>query len=109
MAGKAHLKHTEGGDFRQATYRAIRQGLKEAESVLLEPYYSFELVVENQYVSKALFDLENKHCSFKIEEDMNNLVHIKGTGPVRELMDYQKDVITYTKGKGQFICELEDY
>jgi len=109
VAGKAHLKHTEGGDFRQATYRAIRQGLKEAESVLLEPYYSFELVVENQYVSKALFDLENKHCSFKIEEDMNNLVHIKGTGPVRELMDYQKDVIAYTKGKGQFICELEDY
>ena len=109
VAGKAHLKHTEGGDFRQATYRAIRQGLKEAESVLLEPYYSFELVVENQHVSKALFDLENKHCSFKIEEDMNNLVHIKGTGPVRELMDYQKDVIAYTKGKGQFICELEDY
>ena len=109
VAGKAHLKHTEGGDFRQATYRAIRQGLKEAESILLEPYYSFELMIENQYVSKALFDLENKHCTFKIEEDMNNLVHIKGKGPVRELMDYQKDVIAYTKGKGQFICELEDY
>ena len=61
MAGKAHLKHTEGGDFRQATYRAIRQGLKEAESILLEPYYSFELIIENQYVSKALFDLENKN------------------------------------------------
>ena len=56
-----------------------------------------------------MFDLENKHCTFRIEEDLNNLVHIKGTGPVRELMDYQKDVIAYTKGKGQFICELEDY
>ena len=99
MAGKAHLKHTEGGDFRQATYRAIRQGLKEAASILLEPYYSFELIIENQFVSKALFDLENKHCTFKIEEDMNNLVHIKGQGPVRKLMDYQKMSLRIQKVK----------
>lgn len=109
IAGKASIKHTEGGDFRQATYRAVRQGLKEAESILLEPYYRFELIVENQYVSKALFDLDNKHCTVKIEEDLNHLVHIQGTGPVRLLMDYAKDVIAYTKGKGQFICELEGY
>lgn len=109
IQGKAHLKHTEGGDFRQATYRAVRQGLKEAQSILLEPYYSFELILENQYVSKALFDLENRHCSVKIEEDLQNHVHIKGQGPVRLLMDYSKEVMAYTKGKGQFSCELESY
>lgn len=109
IQGKAHLKHTEGGDFRQATYRAVRQGLKEAQSLLLEPYYSFELILENQYVSKALFDLESRHCTLKIEEDIQNLVHIKGQGPVRLLMDYSKEVMAYTKGKGQFSCELEAY
>ena len=109
IAGKAHLKHTEGGDFRQATYRAIRQGLKEAKSILLEPYYRFELIIENNYVSKALFDLENRHCEVKIEEDINGLMHIRGIGPVRLLMDYQKEVLAYTKGNGQFSCELETY
>lgn len=107
--GRASKKHTEGGDFRQATYRAVRQGLKEAESILLEPFYNFELILENQYVSKALFDLEKRKCTFKIEEDMHNLVHITGKGPVRLLMDYQKDVIAYTKGKGQFTCVVDSY
>lgn len=109
IAGKAHQKHTEGGDFRQATYRALRQGLKEAKSILLEPYYNFELILENKYVSKALFDLEQKHCTFKIEEDLNQLVHILGNGPVRLLMDYQQDIISYTKGKGKFICSIDTY
>ncbi len=107
--GRAHQKHTEGGDFRQATYRAIRQGLKEAESILLEPYYTFELIIENTNVSKALFDLENKHCTYKIEQDESNLVHIHGSGPIRLLMNYQKDVLAYTKGKGQFQCTFDEY
>lgn len=107
--GRAHQKHTEGGDFRQATYRAVRQGLKEAQSILLEPYYKFELIIENTYVSKALFDLENKHCTFSIEQDTSNLVHIHGSGPIRLLMNYQKDVLAYTKGKGQFQCVFDAY
>lgn len=107
--GRAHQKHTEGGDFRQATYRAVRQGLKEAQSILLEPYYKFELIIENAYVSKALFDLENKHCTFSIEQDTSNLVHIHGSGPIRLLMNYQKDVLAYTKGKGQFQCVFDAY
>ncbi len=109
ISGKAHQKHTEGGDFRQATYRAIRQGLKEAKSILLEPYYRFELILENAYVSKALFDLDNKHCTYKIDQDASSLVHICGSGPIRLLMDYQKDVLAYTKGKGQFQCVFDAY
>lgn len=107
--GRAHQKHTEGGDFRQATYRAVRQGLMEAKNILLEPYYAFELILENAYVSKALFDLENKHCTFTIHQDETNLVHISGKGPIRLLMDYQKDVLAYTKGKGQFQCAFDSY
>ena len=67
------------------------------------------MIIENAYVSKALFDLENKHCTFSIEQDTSNLVHIHGSGPIRLLMNYQKDVLAYTKGKGQFQCVFDAY
>ncbi len=109
VAGKSHLKHTEGGDFRQATYRAVRQGLKKADSILLEPYYQFTLTLPNEQLSKALYDLELKHCKVSIEDALNGNMIIHGKGPVRLLMNYQNDVIAYTKGKGNFTCTLDGY
>ncbi|MDO4466648.1 MAG: NYN domain-containing protein, partial [Bacillota bacterium] len=109
VAGKAHLKHTEGGDFRQATYRAIRQGLKMTESQLLEPYYTFVLELESDNLGKALFDLESKHCEVQIEDLMNGWMRIKGIGPVRLLQNYQNEVIALTKGKGKYTCSLDGY
>ena len=109
IAGKSHLKHTEGGDFRQATYRAVRQGLKKANSILLEPYYQFTLTLPSDQLSKALYDLETKHAQVTIEDNLNGNMTIHGKGPVRLLMNYQKDVIAYTKGKGSFSCTLDGY
>ncbi|MBQ0066186.1 MAG: NYN domain-containing protein, partial [Firmicutes bacterium] len=109
VAGKSHLKHTEGGDFRQATYRAVRQGLKKANSILLEPYYNFTLTLPSEQLSKALYDLESKHCKVEIEDTLNGNMIIHGKGPVRLLMNYQSEVIAYTKGKGIFSCALDGY
>lgn len=109
LAGKAHLKHTEGGDFRQATYRAIRMGLKMSESQLLEPYYNFVMELESDNLGKALFDLESKHCEVQIEDLMNGWMRIKGIGPVRLLQNYQNEVIALTKGKGKYTCSLDGY
>lgn len=109
VAGKSHLKHTEGGDFRQATYRAVRQGLKKADSILLEPYYQFTLTLPSDQLSKALYDLDMKHCKVNIEDAMNGNMVIHGKGPVRLLMNYQNEVIAYTKGKGIFTCTLDGY
>ena len=109
IAGRSHLKHTEGGDFRQATYRAVRQGLKKANSILLEPYYSFRLTLPSSHLSKALYDLENKHAQVEIEDLLNGNMLIKGKGPVRLFMNYQNELISYTKGQGNFSCELDGY
>lgn len=105
IAGKAHLKHTESTDFAQASYRAIRQGLMKAESILLEPYYTFELKVPNEFLSKALYDLETKHAQVKIIDKST----IQGKGPVKTLINYQNEVIAYTKGKGKYTCQLDGY
>ena len=109
LAGKAHAKHTEGGDFRQATYRAVRQGLKSAESILLEPYYQFQLEVPNEVMSKAIYDIESMHGTFEISNlnDHNSL--LSGKAPVALMQNYQQSVMSYTKGKGRFRCELKDY
>lgn len=109
VAGRSHLKHTEGGDFRQATYRAVRQGLKKADSILLEPYYDFKLTLPSDQLSKALYDLELKHCKVEVEDALNGNMVIHGKGPVRLLMNYQNEVIAYTKGKGIFTCTLDGY
>lgn len=109
LTGKAHLKHTEGGDFRQATYRAIRHGLKSTESILLEPYYQFRLEVPNEYLSKAIYDIEAMHGSFTISDQQSDIAIIKGSAPVARMQNYQNEVINYTKGKGKLFCALKGY
>ena len=109
VAAKYHPKHTEGGDFKEATYRAIRQGLLKAQSILLEPYYEYNLTLPNKSLSKALFDLENKHASISIQELNNDYVEVSGKGPCVELMNYKTEVIAYTSGLGEFSVSPSDY
>ena len=111
VAGRAHLKHTEGGDFRQATYRAVRQGLKSAESVLLEPWYSFVLEVPSEQVGRAMSDIGQMSGSFEgpEAEDKQGLVRLTGTAPASNMRDYQKDVWAYTKGRGRITFTLNGY
>ena len=111
VAGRAHLKHTEGGDFRQATYRAVRQGLKSAESVLLEPWYSFVLEVPSEQVGRAMSDIGQMSGSFEgpEAEDKQGLVRLTGTAPASNMRDYQKDVWAYTKGRGRITFTLKGY
>lgn len=109
IAGRAHQKHTEGGDFRQATYRAVRQGLKMAHSAVLEPYYRFKLEIPSEVLSRALFDLERMSASFKIDESMTDICRISGRASVKKMQNYQTDVISYTKGKGRLLCALDGY
>ena len=109
IAGKAHQKHTVGGDFRQATYRAVRQGLKKAKNLLLEPYYKFTIQVPTESLSKTLFDLETKQAQVEIKDNLNQTMTITGTGPVRHLINYQNEIIAYTHGKGKFSCQLCGY
>ena len=99
-AGRSHLKHTEGGDFREATYRAIRQGLEKAENILLEPYYSFTLRVPVECFGRAISDIQRLHGEFLPPEMTETEAVIKGEGPVSEFMDYPEEVISYTSGKG---------
>lgn len=109
VAGRAHLKHTEGGDFRQATYRAVRQGLRNTESVLLEPYYKYELEIPVENVGRALADLQYMSAEFDSPETVGEMSVIKGTAPVSELNNYQKDVIAYTRGRGRISLNMCGY
>ena len=119
VAGKAHLKHTEGGDFRQATYRAIRQGLMQASSVLLEPHYEFRLEVPAAMVGRAMTDLERMHGNFILQDsggsssDVSTGVRdnavLTGTIPVSTARGYSMQVTSYTKGMGHFFCTLKGY
>lgn len=111
VAGRAHLKHTEGGDFRQATYRAVRQGLKSAESVLLEPWYSFVLEVPSEQVGRAMSDIGQMNGSFEgpEAEDKQGMVRLTGTAPTSEMRDYQREVWAYTKGRGRITLTLKGY
>ena len=111
VAGRAHLKHTEGGDFRQATYRAVRQGLKTAESVLLEPWYSFVLEVPSEQVGRAMSDIGQMNGSFEgpEAEDKQGMVRLTGTAPASEMRDYQREVWAYTKGRGRITLTLKGY
>ena len=111
VAGRAHLKHTEGGNFRQATYRAVRQGLKSAESVLLEPWYSFVLEVPSEQVGRAMSDIGQMNGSFEgpEAEDKQGMVRLTGTAPASEMRDYQREVWAYTKGRGRITLTLKGY
>lgn len=104
VAGKAHLKHTEGGDFRQATYRAVRQGLRSAESVLLEPWYEYSLEIPSECVGRAMTDLQRMDGEMHSPLTNGETTTISGTAPVAKMRDYQSEVISYTKGKGRLTC-----
>lgn len=109
IAGRAHLKHTEGGDFRQATYRAVRQGLMEAESVLLEPVYEFRLEIPEEAIGRAMTDIEKMHGHFVLEQRSGKLALLTGTVPVVTMREYQKEVTAYTKGQGKLSLTLKGY
>lgn len=113
LTGRAHIKHTEGGDFRQATYRAIRQGLKSTESVLLEPVYAFSLEVPVESVGRAMSDLKVRFGKFESPEfisgQIGKMALLKGTAPVATMQDYMTEVHSYTKGMGHLTLELKGY
>ena len=113
VTGRAHLKHTEGGDFRQATYRAIRQGLKSTESVLLEPYYAFSLEVPVDAIGRAMTDIRNRFGKHEapeyISREDGDVAVLNGTAPVATMQDYMTEVHSYTKGMGRLTLELKGY
>lgn len=113
-AGRAHQKHTEGGDFRQATYRAVRQGLMQARSILLEPYYEFRMEIREADVGKAMMDVERMHgtCRISYEEETQNdadMTVLTGSAPVACMKGYQREFAAYTKGYGRLFCTLKGY
>lgn len=109
VSGKAHAKHTEGGDFRQATYRAVRHGMRCAKSVLLEPVYEFTLEVPTENIGRAMTDIQRMHGNFSTPETTGDCSVICGTAPVSTMYDYSREVIQYTHGKGKLICTLKGY
>ena len=108
-AGRAHLKHTEGGDFRQATYRAVRQGLMQADSILLEPWYEFRLEVPAEQVGRAMADMQRMGGSFDPPELLGNTSVLTGSVPVAEMRGYAMELAGYTRGKGKLACTLAGY
>ena len=108
-SGRAHPKHTEGGDFRQATYRAVRHGLMSAESVLLEPIYEFVLDVPTENIGRAMSDIQKMYGSFNPPEQRGDRSILSGTCPVSEMGDYLKEVLRYTHGEGRLNCALKGY
>ncbi len=109
VAGRAHNKHTEGGDFREATYRAVRQGLRKAVNVLLEPYYAFTLEIPKDTVGRAMTDLSNMDAKFDPPEIKDDTSVITGTAAVKAMRDYHKDVMVYSKGRGHLFLRFSGY
>lgn len=109
VSGRAHIKHTEGGDFRQATYRAVRQGFREAGCMLLEPFYTFRLRVPAENVGRAMSDMERMQGVFEPPQTEGEMAVLSGSGPASRLRDYQREVIRYTRGRGTFTCTLKGY
>ncbi len=107
--GRAHLKHTEGGDFRQATYRAVRQGLMRAQSILLEPIYEYQLEIPSDMVGRAMSDIQRMHGTFATPEIVGDMSVLRGTAPVVYIRDYQREVIAYSKGCGRLFCTWKGY
>ncbi len=109
VGGKAHPKHTEGGDFRQATYRAVRQGLMQASNVLLEPMYSYELEVPSEMIGRAISDMEKMSGSFEGPEQRGEMSVLTGVVPVATMQNYQKELTAYTKGRGRLLTNFHGY
>ncbi len=109
MAGKAHLKHTEGGDFRQSTYRAVRQGLMQAENILLEPFFSFRLEIPSEYVGRAMTDIQRMYGTFDTPQTEKNRSVITGQAPVACMGEYAMEVTEYTRGMGHLTCTYKGY
>jgi small GTP-binding protein len=108
-SGKAHDKHTEGGDFRQATYRAVRQGLMQAKSVLLEPWYSFDILVPNEQLGRAISDVRTMNGKFDSPEDEGEFMHLQGTAPVSAMNGYMEELVAYTRGRGRLSLRNAGY
>ena len=109
LTGRAHLKHTEGGDFRQATYRAVRQGLMMTESVLLEPFYSFRMEIPQESLGRALTDLQQMGANFTQPDLEEGRSVITGSAPVSKIANYAEQLAAYTRGEGQITCTLKGY
>ena len=109
LTGRAHLKHTEGGDFRQATYRAVRQGLMMTESVLLEPFYNFRLEIPQESLGRALTDLQQMGANFTQPDLEDGRSIITGSAPVSRIANYAETLAAYTRGEGQITCTLKGY
>ncbi|MBP3315893.1 MAG: TetM/TetW/TetO/TetS family tetracycline resistance ribosomal protection protein [Clostridia bacterium] len=109
VAGRAHLKHTEGGDFREATLRAVRHGLMKGGCVLLEPYYKFRIEIPSEYVGRAMTDLQNRSASFEIESAGEKYTTLSGRAPVATIGDYTRELISYTRGEGRMFCTSDGY
>ena len=109
VAGRAHKKHTEGGDFRQATYRAIRQGLKQAETKLLEPYYKFKMEMPSECLGRAMTDIQRMNGRFLDPVMDGEGVTLEGYAPVSLMSDYSQEFTAYTRGRGRFFCEISGY
>lgn len=109
IAGKAHTKHTEGGDFRQATYRAIRQGLRSGKSILLEPWFSYRLEVPTENLGRAMSDITRMNGRFDPPVTEGNNSVLMGSVPVATMRDYAREVASYTKGHGRLSCSLQGY
>lgn len=109
LTGRAHIKHTEGGDFRQATYRALRQGLRSGRCRLLEPYYGFRMEIPAENLGRAMADIERKKGVFDPPETEGDMAVLTGKGPVVNLRDYQREVTAYTKGRGRLSLWYKDY
>ncbi len=108
-AGRAHLKHTEGGDFRQAAWRAVRQGLRKAESILLEPWYDFTLEVPSEALGRAISDIQRMCGEFSAPETSGDISVIKGSVPAAEIADYHSELMGYSHGKGRLLCVPKGY
>jgi ribosomal protection tetracycline resistance protein len=109
VSGRAHNKHTDGGDFREATYRAVRQGLKEAESIVLEPFYAFQLELPVKMVGRAMTDIEKMQGTCEISYTNDEIAILEGSAPVKTMRNYQQEVVAYTKGLGRLFYSLKGY
>ena len=110
MTGRAHEKHTEGGDFREATYRAIRQGLEQANNVLMEPFYAFSIETQTEQMGRVLSDIQRMYGSFEPPETTaDGRVLIQGRAPVAVMMNYGRELVTFTKGKGSISLQFDGY
>ncbi len=109
IAGRAHQKHTEGGDFRQATYRAVRQGLRKTKSVLLEPYFAFKMELPTECLGRAMSDMQRMYGSFDAPETLGERSILTGSVPVSAMGDYQREFHSYTRGYGRMTCTVRGY